>query len=52
MPKTSKQKTAACMVLAMHDGKLSKDKFPRVAAMMKTMDKATAEEMCHAPVQK
>lgn len=52
MPYSKKQKTLACMVLAMHDGKITKEKFPRAAAVMKTMSRETADEMCHAEIKK
>jgi len=51
-PQSKKQKTTACMVLAMRDGKLSKDKFPRVSSMMKDMSTEELRKFCHGEIEK
>lgn len=52
MPTSDKQKTTACMVLAMRKGEMSPKKFPRVAGMMKDMSTEDLEKMCHGDVKK
>ena len=50
-PKSTKQKTTACMVLAMREGKLSKSKFPQVAGMMTDMSLEELKKLCHGDVK-
>ena len=52
MPKSGKQKTTACMVLAMREGKLDKKKFPTVAKMMTSMSTADLKSYCQSEVEK
>ncbi len=51
-PKSTSQKTTACMVMAMRQGKLSKDKFPRVAGMMKSLSDEELAKLCRGEVKK
>lgn len=50
MPKSTGQKTLACMAVKMMDGKLSKDYSKAAAKMMESMPKEKLMEWCQGPM--